>query len=59
MAKKETVAIFQLSGFKYEPWSPLDLVHTPTPPEPLGKPYFTSLHNAIQTSVYLMELHKN
>ena len=53
----------QHSGFRYEPWSHLALVHSPIPPltssESLGKPYFTSLHNAIQTSVHLMELHWN
>ena len=61
--KKELLVSFQHSGFQYEPWSPVALVHTPSPslssPESLDKHYFSSLHNAIQTSVHLMELHKN
>ena len=61
--KKELLVSFQYSGFKYEPWSPIALIQAPTPlltsSESLGKPYFTSLYNAIQTSVQLMELHKN
>ena len=63
MLKKEMLASLQHSGFKYEPWSPVALVQIPTllltSSETLGKPCFTSLHNSIQTSVHLMELHKN
>ena len=62
-AKKELLEFFKHSGFKYELWSHVPLVYTVTlpltSPECLGKPYFTSLHNAIETSVYLMELQKN
>ena len=45
------LASLQHSGFKYEPWSPVALVHIPTllltSSETLGKPCFTSLHNSI------------
>ena len=74
MLKKERLVSLQHSGFKYEPWSPVAFVHTPTPPltsseslskpyftssESLSKPYFTYLRNSFQTSVHLMELQKN
>ena len=63
LLKKELLEFFKHSGFKYELWSHVPLVYTVTlpltSPECLGKPYFTSLHNAIETSVYLMELQKN
>ena len=43
LLKKKVAGIFQHSGFRNEPWSPIDLVHTPTPPltspGSLGKPY--------------------
>ena len=59
--KKELLVSLQHSGFKYEPWSPVTLVQTPMPlltrTESLGKPYFTSLQNATQTSINLMELY--
>ena len=29
---KKIAGIFQHIGFRNEPWSPVDLVHTPTPP---------------------------
>ena len=32
MLKKEMLGSLPQSGFKYEPWSPVALVHTPTPP---------------------------
>ena len=63
MLKKEMLVSLQHSFFRYEPWSPVAFVHTPTPPltssESLSKPYFTYLHNSFQTSVHLMVLQKN
>ena len=61
LKKKKGWYLFNIVALRMN-LSPVALVHTPTPPftssESLGKPCFTSLHNAIQTSVHLMELHK-